>query len=42
MKSGSVDIRTREGGRVGKKRVDEVAAFFESLMPEKSKNYHLL
>lgn len=28
VKSGCVDVRTREGDRVGKMRVDEVAAYF--------------
>ena len=37
-----VDIRSRDGERVGKMRVDEVAEFFYSLMPEKSKSYKVI
>lgn len=37
MKSGTVDVRSREGDRIGKKRVDELVTFFESLYPSKSK-----
>jgi len=36
VKTGTVDIRSREDKRVGKMRVDEVAHFFESQMPAKS------
>lgn len=32
-KSGMVDIRTRDNKRLGKMRVDELHAYFESLMP---------
>lgn len=42
VKAGCVDVRTREGERVGKMRVDEVAKYFESLMPKKSNKYQHL
>ena len=37
MHEGTLDIRTREEKRLGKKRVDEVHKYFKSLYPEKSK-----
>lgn len=42
VKAGCVDIRTREGERVGKMRVDEVANYFQSLMPKKSNSWEKL
>ena len=38
-KSGMVDIRTRDNKRLGKMRVDELHAHFESLMPKNSSKY---
>jgi len=35
--SNSIDIRTREGERIGKKTLNELVIFFESLEPKKSK-----
>ena len=42
VKSGCVDVRTRDNERVGKMRIDEVAALFQSLMPKKSNMYEHL
>jgi len=39
VKSGCVDVRTRENVRQGKMRVDKVAEFFESLLPKKSPEF---
>lgn len=39
MKAGMVDVRSREGERVGKMRVDEAAKFFNSLLPKKSQSH---
>jgi hypothetical protein len=36
MESGTVDIRTRENKRIGKMRIDELHAYFQSLIPAKS------
>jgi threonyl-tRNA synthetase len=35
--SNSIDIRTRDGERIGKKTLNELLVFFESLEPKKSK-----
>lgn len=43
VKSGTVDVRSREDARLGKMRVDELHKYFQSLMPlesEKSKNLY--
>jgi hypothetical protein len=42
MKSGTVDIRSREDARIGKKRVDELVEYFQSLMPKPSKKFEEL
>lgn len=34
-----MDVRTRDNERLGKKRVNEVADLFESLMPKPSANF---
>jgi hypothetical protein len=34
--AGTVDVRSREGNRMGKMRVDKLHAYFQSLLPEKS------
>lgn len=39
MNAGAVDLRTREEKRMGKYRVDDLIKLFESLQPEKSKNF---
>jgi threonyl-tRNA synthetase len=42
VKTGTVDVRSKEGTqekRMGKKRVDEVVKYFDSLMTPKSKSY---
>lgn len=36
---GCVDIRSREGQMIGRKRVDEAADFFRLLLPQKSNSY---
>lgn len=40
--TGTVDVRSRDGERVGKMRVDEVAKFFHSQQPPKSKSFEEL
>lgn len=35
-------MRTRDGERVGKMRIDEVAKHFENLMPKKSHSFENL
>jgi hypothetical protein len=39
MKSGTVDIRTRDNQRMGKMRIDKLHEYFQSLMPNKSRMY---
>jgi len=36
MKSGCVDVRSREDKRIGKMRVDELAKFFKDQIPKPS------
>jgi len=39
VKQGTVDIRSRDNQRVGKKRVDQLHDFFQSLLPPKSEKF---
>ena len=39
MKTGTVDIRTRDNQRMGKMRIDKLHEYFQSLMPSKSRMY---
>mmetsp|Transcript_18996 Transcript_18996/g.29132 ORF Transcript_18996/g.29132 Transcript_18996/m.29132 type:complete len:884 (+) Transcript_18996:485-3136(+) len=39
VKEGTVDIRSRDNKRIGKKRVDELPAFFETQQPAESKRH---
>ncbi len=41
-KEGCVDVRSRDGQRIGKMRVDAVARYFESLSPKPSKSFEKL
>ena len=36
---GQVDVRCRDGSRIGKKRVDELAEYFKSLSPKPSRSF---
>ena len=38
-KEGCVDVRSRDGQRVGKMRVDALAKFFEDLTPKPSRSH---
>ena len=37
-KEGCVDVRSRDGQRVGKMRIDQVAKYFEDLKPKPSRS----
>ena len=38
-KEGCVDVRSRDGQRIGKMRVDELAKYFENLTPKPSRSH---
>ena len=39
VRDGQVDIRSREGQRIGKMRIDELAQYFKSLSPKPSRSH---
>ena len=41
-RDGCVDVRSRDGQRVGKMRVDELAHYFNGLTPKPSKSHEIL